>query len=242
MGDRSLATKPSMAIIKGIFFDAAGVLYTRTEPTAHYMARLLRDRGLGGDLSPAGRSLLKTLRSQANRGQIGPDAYWDRSLELHGVQQAAERRALVEMINLFSSQVLPLPGVRETLAGLKQRALMLGVITDTMYPIETKMHWLDQIGVAEFVDTVTCSTAVGVQKPDPRIYQLALEKAGLTAAEAGFVGHDTEELAGAQRVGMATVAVYHDPDARADHYTKTLPDLLELAILQPPHTMEREYR
>ena len=46
----------------------------------------------------------------------------------------------------------------------------------------------------------------------------ALQQAHLTPDEFAFVGHDTEELDGAHRAGMATVAVHYDPGAKADCY------------------------
>ena len=103
---------------------------------------------------------------------------------------------------------------RETVQALKQRGFVLSIITDTIYPLARKMRWLEKIGVAEFVDHVACSTELGVHKPDPAIYLGAVRQAGLTVDESAFVGHATDELAGARRVGMKTVAVFYGADAR----------------------------
>ncbi len=118
------------------------------------------------------------------------------------------------------------------MAGLKQRGFILGIVTDTMYPVEWKMSWLTKAGVAEFIDVIACSTVLGAHKPNPEIYLDALRQTGLQPSESAFVGHDAGELEGARRAGMTTVAVNHDPNAKADHYAKSLLDLLNVPMFQ----------
>ena len=182
------------------------------------------------DLPAEERLRQKKLRSQANMGQLSPDQYWGELLLMFGIADPEERQALVDQIHGHSDNVLPIPGGREALVGLKKRGFLLGIVTDTIYPIERKMGWLEQVGVAEFIDIVSCSTVVGAHKPEPAIYLDALRQAGLAPDEAAFVGHDADELDGAHRAGMATVAVHHEPGARADYYAQSLVDLLNIPI------------
>jgi putative hydrolase of the HAD superfamily len=221
--------------IRGIFFDAAGVLYRRPESTSSYVSKLLSERGLSMRLSPEDQECQKAMRSGANKGELSPDQYWDQLLVMYGVVDQAERQALVDKIGEYSDQVVPIPGNRKSLAALKQRGFLLGVVTDTIYPIERKMRWFDALGIAELIDVVACSTVVGKYKPDPAIYLDALQQAGLTPAESAFVGHDAEELDGAHEVGMVTVAVYQEPNARADYYAESLVDLLDMPVFANTH-------
>jgi FMN phosphatase YigB (HAD superfamily) len=222
--------------IRGILFDAAGVFYHRTCPTSTYVAGLLVDRGFSPRLGAEAWTRQKALRSRAKSGQLSPDEYWDLRLQMHGVDDAEERRTLIDKIKNYSDQVLPIPGGGETLAVLKQRGFVLGIVTDTIYPIERKMRWLDQVGVAEFIDVVACSTAIGAHKPQPAIYLNALQQAGLTPGESAFVGHAADELQGARRAGLATVAVLYEPGSRADYYADSLIDLLSVPIFGETHT------
>jgi FMN phosphatase YigB (HAD superfamily) len=222
--------------IRGIFFDAADVLYRRPEPTSAYVTRLLNERGLATELSAPDRKQQQTLRSQAKSGRLGPDEYWDQLLLMHGVADPDGRKLLVGQIINYSDRVLPISGGREALAGLKGRGFVLGIVTDTIYPLERKMRWLDQVGVARFMDVVACSTVLGVYKPNPAIYHYAVEQVHLTAGESAFVGHAAGELEGAHQAGLATVAVNYDPAARADYYALSLLDLLDVPIFQPLHT------
>jgi putative hydrolase of the HAD superfamily len=55
-------------------------------------------------------------------------------------------------------------------------------------------------------DVEVFSSSVGLRKPDPRIYALALEQLDVPAVETMFVGDGAnDELAGAERVGMTAV-------------------------------------
>ena len=222
-------------VIKGIFFDAAGVLYNRPVSTRAYALGLFEQKGSVTELSAEDRARQEALRSQANRGQLSPDEYWDQFLLMHGVASPEERRVLVGKINDYSDNVLPIPGSREALLGLKQRGFVLGIVTDTMYPLEWKMRWLNTVGVAEFIDVITCSTVLGAHKPDPAMYLNAVQQAGLTPSESAFVGHDAEELEGAHKAGIATVAVNYEPGAIADYYARSLVGLLDVPIFKKLH-------
>ena len=128
--------------IRGIFFDAAGVFYRRPLPTDKYMQGLLRERGYATELSTEDRARQKALRSRADSGLVSHDAYWDEVLEMHGVGDAEERAPMVAKIHAFSDNVMAIPGGRDAVAALKQRGFVIGIITDTVYPVERKMLWL----------------------------------------------------------------------------------------------------
>jgi HAD superfamily hydrolase (TIGR01509 family) len=222
-------------MIRGILFDAAGVLYHRPEPTNHFVSRLLAGRGLPTRLPAQDWTHVQALRSRAKSGHLSAEEYWDRRLQRHGVVDPEERRALVGQIMDHSDQVLPIPGAREALVGLKQRGFLLGIVTDTIHPIERKMRWLNHVGVAKSIDVVACSTVVGAHKPEPAIYLNALEQAGLTPEVSAFVGHAADELEGARRAGLATVAVLYEQGAQADYYAESLLDLLNVPIFDRSH-------
>jgi putative hydrolase of the HAD superfamily len=151
---------------------------------------------------------------------------------MHGAMDPEERGILVGKIMDYSDQVLPIRGGRKALAVFKQRGFVLGIVTDTIHPVERKMRWLNQVGVAEFIDVVACSTVVGAHKPDPAIYLNALQQVGLTPEESAFVGHAADELEGARRAGLVTVAVLYERDAQADYYADSLLDLLNIPIFE----------
>ena len=219
-------------MIKAIFFDAAGILYTRGGHTEEFALDLLQDEGFSTELPSDQLAIQMTLRSRANQGIVGHDVYWDQFLLMRGVNDPQQRKEFATRIIDYSNDILPISGAREALTALKERGFLLGIITDTMYPVEWKMRRLEKAGVAEFIDIVACSTNLGAHKPDPAIYAFAIEQATLTQNETAFVGHLGVELEGAQKAGMVTVAIGYDPDTRADYYCKSLMDMLDIPPLQ----------
>lgn len=219
-------------MIRAIFFDAAGILYTRREHTEEYVLALLHEKGFHYALTASQYEHLSDLKSLANEGEIGYEAYWEQFLLMRNVQDPQERQNITHQIITYSNDVQPVPGARETLAQLKRRGFRLGIITDTMYPVEWKMRRMEKVGVAEFIDIVACSTVLGAHKPDPVVYSYALHQAGVEPHEAIFVGHLGIELDGAHQAKMITVAIYYDPGSKADYYCDSITELINLPILQ----------
>lgn len=64
------------------------------------------------------------------------------------------------------------------------------------------------LGLGRMLDVVVSSAEVGLHKPDPRIFELALSRVGVSAEEAVHVGdHLYADVLGAQAVGMFPVLI-----------------------------------
>lgn len=218
--------------IKAIFFDAAGILYTRAGPTEEFAINLLQKTGFSTEIPADLLENQLTLRSRANEGSISHEVYWDKYLSMRNVTDADQRKDFKTQIINYSNDIQPMPGAREALTSLKRSGYLMGIITDTMYPVEWKMRRLEKAGVAEFIDIVSCSTSLGAHKPDPAVYRYAIEQARLTAADTVFVGHLGIELDGAKKAGMTTVAINYDPGTTADYYCQSILDLPNLSIFK----------
>lgn len=71
---------------------------------------------------------------------------------------------------------------------------------------------LDQLGLLPHLEFVVDSSKVGVEKPDPRIFHLALERAGVAPQDAVYVGDlYSIDVLGARAAGMD--AILMDPGA-----------------------------
>jgi putative hydrolase of the HAD superfamily len=69
---------------------------------------------------------------------------------------------------------------------------------------------LQTIGLARHLDFVIDSSEVGVEKPDPRIFRIALERAAVQPAEAAYIGDlYSIDVLGARAAGLD--AVLMDP-------------------------------
>jgi putative hydrolase of the HAD superfamily len=83
---------------------------------------------------------------------------------------------------------------------LKARGLAVGIISNWDSRL---VGLMEALGVAELLDAIVSSSDVGLRKPDPRIFELACERVGVTTAAAAHVGdHYYADLLGANAAGM----------------------------------------
>lgn len=92
---------------------------------------------------------------------------------------------------------------------LRAAGLRLGVLTNNVR--ELRPLWWGLLPFDELFDDVVDSHEVGLRKPNPAIYHLALERLGATASRTAFVDDLAPNVAAAERLGMAGVLVDDNP-------------------------------
>jgi HAD superfamily hydrolase (TIGR01509 family) len=124
----------------------------------------------------------------------------------------AERLVLDDLVDAY--QWGPIPGVvpfidvLEVLPRLRQRGLILGLVTNAFQPIRMRARELQAFGLLEYLDErcLVSAADIGYLKPHPHIFRVALQALNLTAEEVIFVGDSREaDIAGAQNIGMRAV-------------------------------------
>ena len=101
------------------------------------------------------------------------------------------------------------PEADEALRLARERGLRTAVISNSN---GTVADILTHLGLAQHLEFVIDSSKVGVEKPDPRIFRIALERAGLAPAEAVYVGDlYSIDVLGARAAGLK--AILMDPGA-----------------------------
>ena len=115
------------------------------------------------------------------------------------------RRAMRMRINFVTKIMRPRPDAVEVLSRLKLAGFKIGLISNCSP--DTPVIWQDTPFVP-FFDVTVFSSSVGMKKPDPRIYNLAMEQLGVKPEDCLYVGDGaSQELAGAARVGMNPVLI-----------------------------------
>ncbi len=117
-------------------------------------------------------------------------------------------------------------GAVETLAALKARGVLLGAISNTIQPGRFLSTNMERWGLSAMFDARVYSSDVGVAKPHPRIFRVALEQLGVPAESAVYVGDRlVPDVGGPQAVGMKAVLI------RVDHRAEAHPSLVPDAII-----------
>lgn len=215
--------------VKAILFDAGDILYYRPRPGEALRAYV--KEVTGKDISiPA--EAKKALSAQAFRGSIDQDQYRERILRLYGLTDPEQIARAKSILIEEEEDIAFFPGVRETLLALKNAGFYLAIITDTSQPVSQKLSWFERGGFGHVWDAIISSRELAVCKPDPRIFQAALDQLRISPAEAVFVGHLKAELDGARAVGMGTVAFNQEELAVADFYIQSFVELLNLPFVK----------
>lgn len=93
----------------------------------------------------------------------------------------------------------------EALGRLRERGVRLGVVSNSDGRVDEA---LTAAGLRDYFEVVVDSGVAGIEKPDPRIFALALAQLGVAASETLYVGDVHEvDVVGARRAGMAAALV-----------------------------------
>src|SRR5205823_9691809 len=77
------------------------------------------------------------------------------------------------------------PGTREALEKFRRAGFKLAIVSNADGRVEDHCR---RYGIAVHFDTIIDSQVVGIEKPDPRIFHLALDRLGVRPEEALFAG------------------------------------------------------
>jgi 2-haloacid dehalogenase len=220
--------------IRAMVFDAYGTLFAVASA-----AERARD-----DLGPRWQTLADTWRAKqlqytwlrslmgrhADFWQVTGDAL-DFALETMGIRDSDLRARLMALYEHLG----PYPEVRETLERLRAGGLRLAVLsngTPRMLSAAAESAKLDHL-----LDAILSVEEVGIYKPHPSVYQLAVDRLRVPAPEIAFVSSNGWDAHGAKvfgfrvawcnRTGQPLECLPGEPDVEI----RTLAELPELVIV-----------
>jgi len=153
----------------------------------------------------------------APRGDVR--VYFDGTLAAAGVSGPLRARAIERFLDRERSSGLwcrPMEGARDALDALRSMQLRIGVVSNSDGRAERHLENADMRRGIEFV---VDSHLVGIEKPDPAIFAVALGRLGTPPERTLFVGDiRSVDEAGAHAAGMHFVLLdpfgdYGDPDS-----------------------------
>ncbi|HLC04928.1 MAG TPA: HAD family phosphatase [Anaerolineales bacterium] len=192
--------------IRAVIYDLGGVII-RThdhEPRARWERRL--------GLSPHALERLVfwgEAGEKAALGQIDPDGVWTwviERLELNPSDRPMLEADFWAGDRVDNELIDYMRGLRPAL----KTVLLSNAWTSLRTALE--MRW----GIADAFDLVVISAEVGLVKPDPRIFHLALSQLGVSPDEAVFLDDMQENVDAAQFVGVHGVLFENTEQAIAD--------------------------
>jgi len=127
-------------------------------------------------------------------------------------------------------------GSREMLETVRQRGYRIGLISDVAWGLPSSFPLRDMriFSIDPYFDSMIFSTDVGLRKPNPKIFEIALESLGVSAEESMYVGNSLQaDIKGAKDSGLVAVLkrssyYFHDDDIRPDAVVERWSEMVSL--------------
>ena len=205
--------------MRAVLFDLDDTLFDHRRSARAALSELHRVHGRGTDLDAfeiQHTRFLEIMHAEVLAGRVGlDDARRERfrrvflafgiSLEMPDVDAIASAYR-----SGYMSARRALDGAAGLLLALGPHA-RIGIVTNNL--LEEQRDKLAYCGLAPHVHALIASEDVGVSKPDPGIFQIALERLGVRAADAVMVGDSWAlDIVGATNAGIR--AIWFNPDRK----------------------------
>jgi putative hydrolase of the HAD superfamily len=143
-------------------------------------------------------------RKRRNEGAFeSPDEEMRSVLEAGGIADpdGALVATLLASESRLGGRVVVYDDTIPTLAALREEGIRTAIVSNCN---RGTRETVERLGLDAAVDAVVLSCELRAAKPDPRIYQAALDELGVQAADAIFVDDQTAYCDGARAVGIDT--------------------------------------
>lgn len=196
-----------------VLFDAGNTLIYMPRRPEEILQELCAQIGEAIGLEEAREACRQSERyySQNYRGYTGDQGeFWHRyhgeALRYLGIEDPKGEKAAFLSHGFGREGVWqPYPEAEEVCRRLRETGFRLGVVSNGSITVS---DLLSQAGLLPFLEVVISSQAAGVQKPDPRIFAVALDRMGVSAGEALYVGDLYEvDVLGARGAGLDAVLI-----------------------------------
>jgi epoxide hydrolase-like predicted phosphatase len=140
------------------------------------------------------------------RGQMSNDEYWDTLLRPLGVSDRDAQMTFAQKLVEGRDKVHP--EMVRLLRELKPH-YRLALLSNT-HLLDMDVWIVDVQGLKDVFDVVVSSAAVGLAKPEPAIYQLALESLSVAPDETLFIDDQARNTKAAEELGIPSI-VFESP-------------------------------
>jgi putative hydrolase of the HAD superfamily len=141
---------------------------------------------------------------------------------------------LASYVSAWEPHTFTDPAVSGLLAGLRERGVGIGVLSNTMWPRSWHEDVFRRDGILDLIDAAIYTSEIDWTKPHPEAFAAAMRAIGASdPADCVFVGdRPYDDVHGAQSAGMRAVLV---PNSDVPPFEAAIPDAIiaSLAELRP---------
>ena len=191
--------------IRAVYFDLGGVIVRTEQPES----RTKLADNLGLTYADIDKLVFDNESSkQASLGLITETRHWQNVTRSLNQPDSEIERLRTEF---FAGDRIDLELV-ELMRSLRP-AIKVGLISNAWSELRA---WIEEQNFADAFDNMVISAEVGFAKPDPRIYQAALQNLQVLPAESVFLDDMTRNVEAARKIGMHAIHFVQPDQAIAE--------------------------
>ena len=139
-----------------------------------------------------------------DNGRIAKDKLYPAFVAALGITGVSAEALLEDYRTRYPTYARFNPGARETLERVRADGARTGILSNGN--VEVQNGKIDALGIRDLLDTVVISEDVGLSKPDPAIFLLAVNNLNVDPESALFVGDNPQaDIVGAVNAGLQTL-------------------------------------
>ncbi len=163
------------------------------------------------------------------RGYVWKDRVYQQMVAEYEIVGLTWEQLLQDYVDYFQHHCVAFPNLYEMLQSLVDQSIPLGIISNGKGKFQ--MDNIKALGIEHYFETILISEPENIKKPDPRIFEKALQQLYVPANACLFVGdHPENDVKASRDVGMLGVWKKDAQwdDVEADYVVE---DLMEVSLI-----------
>jgi putative hydrolase of the HAD superfamily len=213
-------------VVKDVFFDLDRTLWDFETNSLLALSQLFTEFGLNQKIEQSSQFIEDYKRINeyhwdlyrkglTTKEKLRIDRFYE-ALLLHGVDDVKLAADYCEAyIQRCPELTHTFPGTHDTLEELRKMGYQMHIITNGFSEVQYRK--MENCGILSYFDVIVCSDQVGVNKPEPEIFRIAIQQAKAQAAQSVMIGdHPEIDVLGANAAGMR--GILFDPEHQYPHH------------------------
>ncbi|SEN96822.1 putative hydrolase of the HAD superfamily [Mesobacillus persicus] len=187
-------------MIKAVLFDLDGTLLDREASVLKFISNQYNRLNKWVCHIPKEQYINRFIGLDQN-GYVWKDIVYQQFVQEFMITGLSPEDLLEDYVNQFKYNCIPFANLINMLDALVEKNFALGIITNGKDPFQ--MENIKSLGIEKYFKTILISESIGMKKPEPQIFEKALEILTVLPTESVFVGdHPHNDIKAAQRIGM----------------------------------------
>lgn len=135
------------------------------------------------------------------RGYVWKDKVYQQLTHELDISRITWEELLQDYLDNFRFDCVPFDNLKTMLEKLKSNDILLGMITNGYGQFQ--LDNIKALGIEQYFDVILVSEWEELKKPDPKIFQRALEQLNVSPAQSIFIGdHPVNDVKASKNIGM----------------------------------------